>query len=202
MTRFVATLFGAWLAACSSDKPAESAYDASANENPPPPASEPVLTPASSDAAGSEARDRRASTDAVPTDPPASTEPAPRPSESTSSNASTATAGAGVRVGETTPGAAPDNTKRNERDKNSGTLTPGDQHENSSDLKITQRIRQAVMADGSLSFTAKNVKIITQNGRVTLRGPVRSPEERASIEAAARNVAGANNVDSQLEIAK
>lgn len=95
---------------------------------------------------------------------------------------------------------APDNTKRNERDTSSSALTPLDQKENQTDLRITQRIRQAVMADSTLSFTAKNVKIITQGGKVTLRGPVSTAQERSTIEAAARNVAGVAQVDSQLEV--
>jgi hypothetical protein len=103
---------------------------------------------------------------------------------------------------EPAPGAAPDNTKVNKRDTNSAALTPMDQNNNQSDLKITQQIRQAVMADGSLSFTAKNVKIITQNGKVTLRGPVNSAQERDAIDAAARKVAGASQVDNQLEVKK
>lgn len=98
------------------------------------------------------------------------------------------------------PAAEPDNTKVNKRDTSSAALTPMDQNNNQTDLKITQQIRQAVMADGSLSFTAKNVKIITQNGKVTLRGPVNSAAERTAIEAAARKVAGANQVDNQLEV--
>lgn len=99
-------------------------------------------------------------------------------------------------------GVAPDNTKVNERDRNSSALTPLDQKENETDLKITQRVRQAVMADGSLSFTAKNVKIITQDGKVTLRGPVKTTQERDAIAAAARNVAGVTQVDNQLEVKK
>ena len=107
---------------------------------------------------------------------------------------------------ETQPNAAPagtkpDNTKINKRDADSAALTPLDQGNNESDLKVTQQIRQAVMADGSLSFTAKNVKIITQNGKVTLRGPVKTAAERTSIEGAARKVAGAGMVDNQLEVA-
>jgi osmotically-inducible protein OsmY len=97
--------------------------------------------------------------------------------------------------------AQPDNTKVNERDRND-TLTPTDQNNNQTDLKITQQIRQAVMADGSLSFTAKNVKIITQNGKVTLRGPVKTVEERNAIEAAARKIAGATQIDNQIEVKK
>lgn len=95
----------------------------------------------------------------------------------------------------------PDNTKVNKRDANSPAMTPVDQGENDVDLKITQQIRQAVMADSSLSFTAKNVKIITSNRKVTLRGPVKTAAERASIESAARKVAGPSMVDNQLEVA-
>jgi hyperosmotically inducible periplasmic protein len=94
----------------------------------------------------------------------------------------------------------PDNTKVNKRDNSAAALTPMDQNNNQRDLDITQKIRQSVMADGSLSFTAKNVKIITQNGKVTLRGPVNTQEERSAIEAAARKVAGSGQVDNQLEV--
>jgi hyperosmotically inducible periplasmic protein len=91
------------------------------------------------------------------------------------------------------------NTRRNERDRE-GQLTPGDQLENERDLTITQNIRKAVMADDSLSFTAKNAKIITRNGVVTLKGPVKDEHERRAIEAAAAAVAGADNVSNQLEL--
>jgi hypothetical protein len=100
------------------------------------------------------------------------------------------------------PGTQPDNTKVNERDKSPSALTPMDQRNNETDLKITQQVRQAVMADGSLSFTAKNVKIITQAGKVTLRGPVKTAAERDAIDAAARKVAGATQVDNQIEVKK
>ncbi|HEX2874521.1 MAG TPA: BON domain-containing protein [Polyangiaceae bacterium] len=98
-------------------------------------------------------------------------------------------------------GTPPDNTKVNKRDTNSAAVTPMDQGNGETDLRITQQIRQAVMADGSLSFTAKNVKIITMNGSVTLRGPVNTAAERSAIEAAARKVAGAQ-VDNQIEVKK
>lgn len=101
----------------------------------------------------------------------------------------------------TPPATAPDNTKVNQRDTSSGALTPMDQGNGETDLRITQQIRQAVMADKSLSFTAKNVKIITTNGSVTLRGPVNTAAERSAIEAAARKVAGAQ-VDNQIEVKK
>lgn len=95
-----------------------------------------------------------------------------------------------------------DDTRVNERDKSGATLTPTDQGSGDADMKLTQQIRKAVMADGSLSFTAKNVKIIAVDGKVTLRGPVKTDAERQSIVNAARNVAGANNVDDQLEVKK
>jgi hyperosmotically inducible protein len=92
------------------------------------------------------------------------------------------------------------NTAVNERDRGGATLTPTDQSNDESDLEITRRIRETVVEDDSLSFTAKNVKIITVDGRVTLRGPVRSQEERAAIEKMALSVAGAGQVVNQLEI--
>jgi osmotically-inducible protein OsmY len=95
---------------------------------------------------------------------------------------------------------APDNTGRNVRDRSGATLTPGDQSESEADRTLTQRIRQAVVADEALSTTAKNVKIITINGMVTLRGPVKNSQEKGTIEAKARQIAGADKVDSQLEI--
>jgi hyperosmotically inducible protein len=95
---------------------------------------------------------------------------------------------------------APDNTGRNVRDRGGATLTPGDQAENTADRTLTQQIRQAVVADDSLSTTAKNIKIITVNGVVTLRGPVKSPQEKGTIEAKAQRIAGADKVDNQLEV--
>jgi len=96
-----------------------------------------------------------------------------------------------------------DNSGVNKRDRNSAALTPMDQGSSASDRKLTQQIRQELMKDKSLSFTAKNVKIITVDGKVTLRGPVKSEAERSAIEAAARRATGDGaRVDSQLEISK
>ena len=94
-----------------------------------------------------------------------------------------------------------DNTGRNERDREGTTLTPGDQSSNEADVELTRRIREAVVADDSLSTNAHNVKIITINGKVTLRGPVESEAERAKIVATAQQLAGKNKVDNKLEIA-
>jgi hyperosmotically inducible periplasmic protein len=94
----------------------------------------------------------------------------------------------------------PDNSGRNVRDRNDKTKTAGDQSENEADRTISQNIRQAVTADDSLSTNAKNVKIITNDGTVTLRGPVKSEKEKAEIEAKAKQVAGVKRVDNQLEV--
>jgi len=94
----------------------------------------------------------------------------------------------------------PDNTGKNVRDRDDKTLTPLDQSESEADRTLTQRIRQAVVEDDSLSTNAKNVKIITVNGRVTLRGPVTSKQEKAAIATKAQQLAGADKVDDQLEI--
>lgn len=98
--------------------------------------------------------------------------------------------------------ATPDNTGRNVRDREGATLTPGDQSERKADLDLTQRIRQAVVADESLSTTAQNIKIITVDGVVTLRGPVSSEQEKTKITATAQKIAGAKQVDNQLEVVK
>ena len=95
---------------------------------------------------------------------------------------------------------APDNTGKNERDRDNKTLTPGDQSGKPEDRKLTQAIRQAVMKDKSLSMTAKNVKIITAEGKVTLRGPVNTIEEKTKINDLAKAAAGQIPVDNQLEV--
>ena len=99
--------------------------------------------------------------------------------------------------------AAPDadNTARNVRDRNDATLTPGDQGTSPADREVTQKIRKALVQDSSgYSTTAKNVKIITTNGKVTLRGPVMSDAEKMGIVTIAKGIAGEGNVDDQLEV--
>jgi osmotically-inducible protein OsmY len=93
-----------------------------------------------------------------------------------------------------------DNTGRNEQDRSGGTLTSGDQSGTEADRDLTARIRKELVADDSLSVDAKNIKIITINGVVTLRGPVKSASEKSAIEAKAKQVAGVKNVDNQLEV--
>ena len=93
-----------------------------------------------------------------------------------------------------------DNTARNQRDRDAAAQTSGDQAENPADREISANIRRAVVADESLSSNAHNVKIITSNGVVTLRGPVKSAQEKAAIEAKAKQVAGVQSVNNQLEV--
>lgn len=94
-----------------------------------------------------------------------------------------------------------DNSGRNVRDRDNATKTAGDQSENEQDRTITQDLRKAVSSDDTLSTNAKNVKIITSDGTVTLRGPVKNQKEKADIEAKAKQIAGVKSVDNQLEIA-
>jgi len=92
-----------------------------------------------------------------------------------------------------------DNTGINVRDRAESAKTPIDQNENQSDIDVTANIRKQVV-DTEMSVNAQNVKIITQNGKVLLRGPVKSDDEKAQIEKIAVQVAGAGNVDNQLEV--
>jgi hyperosmotically inducible periplasmic protein len=93
-----------------------------------------------------------------------------------------------------------DNTKVNERDRNNAEPTADQQKNDSADRNIAQQIRQSVVKDKSLSTDAHNVKIISQNGMVTLTGPVRSEQEKSAIETKATAIAGADKVTSQLEV--
>ena len=95
-----------------------------------------------------------------------------------------------------------ENTEINVRDKENTTLTPEDQKETESDIKITADIRQAIIKNKSLSVNAQNVKIITRNGVVTLRGPVESKKESKKIKKIAKHTPGVLKVDNQLEIKK
>ena len=97
-------------------------------------------------------------------------------------------------------GSALENTEINVRDKANTTLTPEDQKETESDIKITADIRQAIIKNKSLSVNAQNVKIITRNGVVTLRGPVESKKESKKIKKIAKHTPGVLKVNNQLEI--
>jgi hyperosmotically inducible protein len=94
-----------------------------------------------------------------------------------------------------------DNTKVNKRDRAEGATTADQQKENASDREITQKIRRALIDDKSLSTYAHNVKIVAQDSQVTLKGPVRSEDEKKTVEAKATEVAGIGHVINQLSIA-
>jgi osmotically-inducible protein OsmY len=96
--------------------------------------------------------------------------------------------------------AAKDNTAVNKRDRNKGAVTADQQKENRSDREISAEIRRAVMDDKELSTYAHNVKIVTRNGRVTLKGPVRSDAEKQAIEAKASEVAGAGKISNSISV--
>jgi hyperosmotically inducible protein len=93
-----------------------------------------------------------------------------------------------------------DNTKRNSTEQNKNADTAEKQSNNKDDLALTQKIRQEVITDGSLSMNAKNIKIIVRDGEVMLRGPVDSQQEKNTIANKASEIAGKDKVDNQLEI--
>lgn len=96
--------------------------------------------------------------------------------------------------------AAADNTAKNKRDRDPAAKTSFDQSESSPDIRITAEIRREIMKGENLSTDAQNCKIITEQGAVTLRGPVKNESEKEKIGTWAANVAGVIRVDNQLEI--
>lgn len=99
------------------------------------------------------------------------------------------------------PQPKPDNTKVNQRDRDSAAPTADKQKMNPADRETTKKIRMAIHNDKSLSTYGHNVKVITQGGKVTLKGPVRSEDEKSNIAMKATQVAGDGNVDNQLAVA-
>jgi len=95
----------------------------------------------------------------------------------------------------------PDNTAVNKRDRDAGQATADQQKDNRSDRELTRDIRRSIMADKSLSSYAHNVKIISQNGTVTVKGPVKSEDEKTSVIAKAVAIAGsADKVTDQVSV--
>ena len=97
------------------------------------------------------------------------------------------------------PEAKPDNTRLNTRDRDAANPTADSQNQNKADVELASRIRREVVKDSTLSTYAHNVKIITQGGHVTLRGPVASEIEKQRIETIAKQIAGAEMVTDRLE---
>jgi len=92
------------------------------------------------------------------------------------------------------------NTATNQRDRSGETKTSGDQSNTSADLQITQAIRRGLMKDDNLSSDAKNIKVITANGQVTLRGPVNNAREKTKVEQIAKSAAGDAQIVDQLDV--
>jgi len=97
--------------------------------------------------------------------------------------------------------AAADNTKVNQRDRNKAEPTADQQKETATDRQLVQQIRKALVNDKSLSTYGHNIKVIAQNGAVTLKGPVKSDEEKQAVEAKAAQIAGADKVTSEIQVA-
>ena len=98
------------------------------------------------------------------------------------------------------PTTAGDSSKVNQRDQNTAEPTADQQKENRSDLEITKEIRRSLTKDKSLSTYAHNVKVIAQNGKVTLKGPVRSDDEKSAVMAKAAQVAGETNINDEMTV--
>lgn len=96
---------------------------------------------------------------------------------------------------------AADNTKTNKGDQSSGAMTADKQKMSPADRDMTKKIRDSLHSDSSLSTYAHNIKVISMDGKVTLKGPVRSEDEKSAIEAKATEIAGAGNVTNQLTVA-
>lgn len=105
---------------------------------------------------------------------------------------------AGAAVAQQTP---PDNTKVNKRDRAAGAVTADQQKENTPDRELAAKIRKSIVDDKELSTYAHNVKVVVRDGKVTLKGPVRSESEKTSVFTKATEIAGADNVTNSLTIA-
>jgi hyperosmotically inducible protein len=104
------------------------------------------------------------------------------------------------------PGVQPDNSGINVRDRSGATQTPQDQgtttnpNSSDSDLEILRAVRKSIVADHSLSINGQNVKILVDNGVVTLRGPVQDGVEKARIEEITKHTPGVTKIDNRLEL--
>src|ERR1700678_1950064 len=107
---------------------------------------------------------------------------------------------AGAQTNEQPNNPQADNTKMNQGDRSPNAVTADQQKMNPGDRETTKQIRQAIEKDKSISTYGHNVKVITQNGMVTLKGPVRSEEEKKAIEQKAAQIAGADKVTSEIDI--
>ena len=93
-----------------------------------------------------------------------------------------------------------DNTEMNTRDKNDNTITAQKQTNGETDIDVLANVRKAIIDDENLSISAHNVKIMVVNGKVTLRGPVKSANEKVRVEELAAQVVGVLDIDNQLDV--
>lgn len=105
-----------------------------------------------------------------------------------------------VVMAQDAPTVAPDNSAVNVRDRNQNAMTADQQANAKPDVELARKIRRSVIDDHSLSMMAHNVKIVAANGNVTLRGPVKTEDEKNEIASKAQAIAGADKVDNQLEV--
>jgi hyperosmotically inducible periplasmic protein len=96
--------------------------------------------------------------------------------------------------------AQPDNTANNKGDNKKGAMTADNQKEATADRELAKKIRKSIVGDTSLSTYAHNVKVIVRDGMVTLKGPVKSEEEKTAVGARANNIAGADKVRNELTV--
>lgn len=107
---------------------------------------------------------------------------------------------AGVGRAEDAPPLQRDNSGVNVRDRDEAAVTAGQQSNMKSDVELARQIRRAVVKDSSLSVMAQNVKIVSANGSVTLRGPVKTEAEKDAIGSKAQAIAGADRVNNEIEV--
>jgi hyperosmotically inducible protein len=210
--RQFAVLIAASLAACAAHNSAPAASSKSVQTATDTPSNGPSFAPVSADGEAAAPSDPHARTARRAPQAPATTPDTTNmstPSGATETGATNgyvypSTGNAAAMPTQSPPSATyeADNSRVNVRDRSGNTLTPMDQGGSETDRKLTQQIRQAVVSDASLSFTAKNVKIITLGGKVTLRGAVKTDQERMTIGATAKKIAGEAQVDNFLEVSQ
>ena len=120
--------------------------------------------------------------------------------DSTAAPAAQTTPAASQTAGQAVTGSEADNTRMNRRDRNDATKTPTDQSNRSAAVDLVAQVRKAIVHDDSLSAKAHNIKVVANNGVVTLRGPVASADEKARVEKDVAGVSGVSRVDNQLDI--
>jgi hyperosmotically inducible protein len=210
--RHFAVLIAGSLAACAAHNSAPAASSNSVQVATDTPSNEPSFAPVSADGEAAAPAEARARTRDRAPQAPATTPDTTNMSASSGATDSGATNGyvypstgnAAAMPTQSPPPATyeADNSRVNVRDRSGNTLTPMNQGGSEVDRKLTQQIRQAVVSDSSLSFTAKNVKIITLGGKVTLRGAVKTDQERMTIGTTAKKIAGEAQVDNFLEVSQ